>query len=135
MHAWDLTITAPSRPGTLATIGEEFGKAGVNIEGMCAFEHKGQGFLHLVVTDRDGARKVVEKFNKVGFEVDGEREVIVEHIDNRPGALGEHCRRIAEQDVNLTTAYMATDTRLVLGADDLTRLEQAWRVAAGAARS
>lgn len=127
MHAWDLTIIAPSRPGTLATIGEEFGKADVNIEGMCVFEHKGQGFLHLLVTDRDAARRVVESFNKVGFEVEDEREVLVEDVDNTPGVLGEHCRRLADQDINLTTAYLAADNRLVLGAADLSQLERAWR--------
>jgi hypothetical protein len=32
----DLTITLEDRPGRLADLGEATGKAGVNIEGMCA---------------------------------------------------------------------------------------------------
>ena len=32
----DLTVSLEDRPGTLADLGEALGKAGINIEGMCA---------------------------------------------------------------------------------------------------
>jgi hypothetical protein len=78
----------PHRPGTVATLGEAFGKAGVNIEGICGFDHEGTGIFHVLVTDRDAARRVVETFNKVGLEVRAEREVLAERVENRPGVLG-----------------------------------------------
>ena len=135
MRAWDFTLIVPHRSGTVATLGEEFGKAGINIEGICGFEHDGKGIFHVLVTDREGTRRVVEKFGNVGFEVTDESEVLVERIENRPGVLGEYTRRIADQDINLTTVYMATDTRLVLGAADVMQLEKAWQKAMAGARN
>jgi len=61
--------------------------------------------------------------------------VIVERIDNQPGALGKITRRLADAGINLTTVYVATDTRLVLGCENMTALESAWKdVAAVASR-
>jgi len=56
--------------------------------------------------------------------------VIVERVENQPGALGKVTRRLADAGVNLTTAYLATDTRLVLGSANLAALESAWKAVA-----
>ena len=53
--------------------------------------------------------------------------MIVEHIENRPGTLGNVARRLADAGINLTTVYLATDTRLVLGCENISSLETAWR--------
>jgi hypothetical protein len=45
--------------------------------------------------------------------------VLVLSIEDRPGALGEIARRLGEARVNLTMVYLATNTRLVLAADNL----------------
>ena len=39
--ATDLRVEADNRPGQLATISEDLGKVGVNIEGFCATTHDG----------------------------------------------------------------------------------------------
>ena len=54
-----------------------------------------------------------------------ETEVIVERVENHPGALGKVTRRLADAGINLTTVYLATDTRLVLGCENLSALESA----------
>jgi hypothetical protein len=36
-------------------------------------------------------------------------------------------RRLADAGINLTTVYLATDTRLVLGCESLSALEMAWK--------
>jgi hypothetical protein len=51
--------------------------------------------------------------------------VIVLTVEDRPGALGEVARKLGNADVNLTTAYLATSTRLVLAADDLAAAKSA----------
>ena len=62
-------------------------------------------------------------------------EVIVESIENHPGTLGKVTRRLADAGINLTVVYLATDTRLVLGSDDISALENAWKgIAAVASR-
>lgn len=114
--ATDLTIALEDRPGILADLGEAFGGADVNIEGFCGYTSQGKGILHLLVDDAPAARRALDG---AGFAVDDEREVLVVDIEDRPGALGVIARRIAGADVSLDLAYLATNTRLVLGAADL----------------
>jgi ACT domain len=47
-------------------------------------------------------------------------EVLVVSVDDdRPGVLGEVSRKLGESGINITLAYLATNTRLVFAADDL----------------
>jgi hypothetical protein len=112
----DLTVILEDRPGTLADMGEALGKAGINIEGVSGFPSEGKGVMHVLVEDAAAARRALEE---VGIEVGDEREVLVLEIEDRPGALGEVGRRIANAGVNIELVYLATNTRLVIGADDL----------------
>ncbi len=59
--------------------------------------------------------------------------MIVERVENHPGMLGKVTRRLADAGINLTTAYLATDTRLVLGCESLAALETAWKELAAVA--
>jgi hypothetical protein len=120
--ARDLTVILKDRPGTLADVGEALGKAGINIDGMCGFPCEGRGVLHVLVEDAAGARRALED---AGMEVSGEREVLVFEINDRPGAFGEVARKIANAGVNVDLGYLATRTRLVIGADDLEKAQAA----------
>jgi hypothetical protein len=120
--AKNLTITLEDRPGILAELGEALGAAGVNIEGFCGYAGEERGTLHLLVEDGAAARRALEG---AGIDVQDEREVLVLDIEDRPGALGVIARRVAGADVSLDLGYLATDTRLVLGADDLEALRRA----------
>jgi hypothetical protein len=51
--------------------------------------------------------------------------VIVLKVADRPGALGEVARKLGNAGINLTTAYLATNTRLVLAADNLAEAKSA----------
>jgi hypothetical protein len=115
----NLTITLEDRPGILAELGEALGGAGINIEGFCGYTSDGRGIVHLLVDDAAAARAALEG---TGITVDGEREVLVVDIEDRAGALGVIARRISSSGVSLNLAYLATNTRLVLGADDLEQL-------------
>jgi len=118
----DLTVILEDRPGTLADMGEALGKAGINIEGACGFPSEGKGVGHILVEDAAAARRALEA---VGIEVGDEREVLVLEIEDRPGALGEVGRRIANAGANIDLVYLATNTRLVIGADDLDKARAA----------
>jgi hypothetical protein len=48
-----------------------------------------------------------------------EQEVLVVPVNDRPGILGDVARKLADGGINVTLAYVATDTRLVFAADDL----------------
>ncbi|MHB8590133.1 MAG: hypothetical protein ACYDA0_15015 [Candidatus Dormibacteraceae bacterium] len=58
---------------------------------------------------------------EAGFRVTGEQDVIVRKVVNRPGQGGRVLRALADTDVNVEFAYMATGTRLVVGVNDLSR--------------
>jgi hypothetical protein len=114
--AKNLTIELEDKPGSLAELAEALGGAGVNIEGFCGYASGGTGIVHLLVDDAAAARRALEG---PGIEVRDERDVVVVEIEDRPGALGVLARRISNAGVSLNLAYLGTDTRLVLGADDL----------------
>ena len=130
MHAYDFTIVIPHSKGSLATLAEELGRERINIEGLCAVEQNGNVIFHLLTTDKDATVRVI---NKVGYKVARETEVIMERIENQPGALGKVTRRLADAGINLTTVYVATDTSLVLGSENISALETAWKDLAAAA--
>jgi len=113
--AKDLTVILEDRPGTLADMGEALGKAGINIEGCCGFRSEGKGVIHILVEDVAAARKQLQK---AGLVVRGEREVLVLEVEDRPGIFGNVTRRIAKAGVNIDLIYLATNTRLVIGADN-----------------
>lgn len=118
----DLTVILKDRPGTLADVGEALGKAGINIDGWCGFPCQGKGILHILVEDGVAARRAVEE---TGLEVRGERQVLVLKVEDRPGAVGEVTRRIANAGVNIDLTYLATNSQLVIGADDLEKASAA----------
>ena len=115
--ATDLTLYLDDQPGELARVGDVLGRAGANIAGLCALTTGGgQSEVHILVAD---ATPAFEALQGAGISIASEQEVIVLSIEDRPGALGEVAQRLAAAKVNLTTAYLATNTRLVLAADDL----------------
>lgn len=118
--ATDLAVTVEDKPGELANLGEATGRAGINIDGMCCFSSGGRFVVHLLVDDAAGTRRAVEDAGYTSIE---ERDVVVVGLEDRPGALGETARRIAAAGVNIELAYLATNTRLVVGAADLDKVQ------------
>ncbi|MGH3967063.1 MAG: ACT domain-containing protein [Mycobacterium sp.] len=115
--ATDLTLYLDDDPGELARVGDVLGKAGVNIAGLCAVTSGGgQAKVHILVQD---ATLAFEALAGAGIEIAEEQEVIVLDVEDRPGALGEVVHKLGAAQVNLETVYLATNTRLVLAADNL----------------
>lgn len=132
MRAYDFTIVVPQTKGSLANLAEELGREKINIEGLCGVEQNGTSMVHLLTTDKAATTLAI---TKVGYKVVRETEVIVERVENHPGALGKVTRRLADAGISLTTVYLATDTRLVLGCENISSLENAWKdIAAVASR-
>ncbi len=114
--ATDLKVTPDDRPGVLAAVGEALAGAGVNIDGFCAVTGGGTGEIHVLVEDPAAARAALAG---AGFEVGAEQEVLVVPAQDQPGALGALTRKLAAAGVNISLAYVAAGTRIVIGADDL----------------
>ena len=123
----DLTLELDDRPGTLATIGEVLGRAGVSIEGGGAWVMAGRGVAHFLFADAGAARGALEA---AGIRVLQERGVVVQRLkQDQPGQLGGLCRRMAEAGVNIEVLYSDHAQRLILVVDDETtarRVAEAW---------
>jgi hypothetical protein len=117
--ARDLTVRlTEDRPGQLAGLVQALSKSGVNIEGIAEIE----GAVHVLARDPSGARSALRSG---GYTIDGELEVIVLPMPDRPGELAMILRRLADAGVNVRFTYLATGTRVVIGADDVTQARKA----------
>ena len=76
----------------------------------------------------DDATAAFEALQGAGIRIATEQEVLVLEIEDRPGALGEIAHGLGEARVNLTLVYLATNTRLVLAADNLADAKAADRL-------
>ena len=120
--ATDLAVTVEDKPGALAGMGEAIGAAGINIGGVCGAATPGASVVHLLVDDAGAAR---EALAGAGFTSVEEREVAVVDVEDRPGVLGEVARKLADAGVNIELVYLASGTRLVIGAADLDQVRSA----------
>jgi hypothetical protein len=113
----DLTVIMDDQPGKLADLGEATGKAGINIAGFCAMVGDGKGFIHILVDDTAAAREALEE---AGISVADEREAVVVDLHDKPGAMGEIARDLADAGVNIDVAYtIFTGVRLVILTEDV----------------
>lgn len=125
MH--DLTIALQNQPGSLATMGEALGRAGISIEGGGAFVVAGRGIAHFLVADGTAARQAL---TAAGVQVEAVREVIIQRLDQAlPGQLGALSRRLADASVNIEVLYSDHANRLIVVVDDLAKgraVSEAW---------
>lgn len=112
----DFVFIPDDQPGVLARLGEAAGKAGINIEGLSALTGEGKGIVHVLVPDAEAA---LVALSEAGLDVRAARDVLVVDIEDRPGAMGETCRKLADANVSIEQAYLATGSRLVFAVDDI----------------
>lgn len=114
----NLTVRLPAdRPGELAAVVQALSRAGVNIEGLAEVE----GVVHVLARDPNAARTALRSG---GYTIDGEVEVLVLPMPDRPGELSMIMQRLADASVNVRFVYLATETRVVIGVDDITQARQ-----------
>jgi hypothetical protein len=119
----DLTVIMEDQPGKLADLGEATGRAGINIAGLCAVVGDGKGFIHILVEDESAARAALEE---AGISVADEREAVIVDLHDKPGAMGEIARDLAEAGVNIDVAYtIFTGVRLVILTEDVEAAREA----------
>ncbi len=115
----DLTIQlVADRPRHLANVAETLSRSRVNIEGLTEVD----GLVHVLARDPSSARSALRAG---GCTTEAELEVLVRPVPDRPGELSMLMQRLAEAGVNLRFVYVATETRVVVGMDDITRARAA----------
>jgi hypothetical protein len=115
----DLTVILEHRPGELARLGEVTGEAGVSVRGLAAFTGDGRGVVHVLV-DGEAVGRCRATLGRAGIGIADEREVLVVDVEDRPMALGELTRQLADANVNVDLAYTAFGgVKIVIATDDL----------------
>jgi hypothetical protein len=122
----DLVIHVVNEPGALARVAAAISDAGVNLAAATFVGSGETADLHVLVKHAEATRRVLEP---AGLSVMDEREVVVVDAEDRPGVLADLARRVADAGVNLNLVYVATGTRIVFGAEDITALRAALGVA------
>jgi hypothetical protein len=116
--ARDLAVKlGEDKPGALAGLVQALSRSGVNIEGLAEIN----GVVHVLARDPSAARSALRAG---GYEIEGEYEVLLLPMPDRPGELSMILRRLADAGVNLRFAYIATETRMVIGAENITQARQ-----------
>jgi hypothetical protein len=115
---FDITVRLEEQPGTLASLGEALGAAGVNIDGICGVPCEGKILLHLLVQDLDLARQVLMDS---GYDIENERTVLLVDVIDRPGELGGIARRLADDGINIDLLYLTAGMDLVIGVEPIDR--------------
>jgi hypothetical protein len=112
----DLQVTLDKdRPGTLAKATTAIATAGINIEGFCEID----GQFHVVTSDPTGTKRALES---AGYKV-RETDVVVFPAEDRPGFLAEVLKRITDDEINVSVAYTLANTRIAIGADQVSKLK------------
>src|SRR3989442_2841413 len=107
----DLTLRLKAdRPGELARVTQTLSSAGVNIEGIAEIE----GVVHVLARDPSAARSALRAG---GYTIEGELEVLLLPMTDRPGELSMIMQRLADAPVNLRFVYPPARHRAVLCAD------------------
>jgi hypothetical protein len=120
--AFDLVIDIENSPGALADVATAISDAGVNIAAATCVGPGDRAELHILVPHAEAVKHALA-ISHVG--VSREREVVVVDVEDRPGVLADLARKVARAGVNLDLVYIATQNRIVFGADDVAALRSA----------
>ena len=121
--AMDLVIEVDNRPGMLARVAAAISDAGVNLAAATCVGPGDRAELHILVPHAEAARHALAITHQA--VISREREVVVVDVVDRPGALADLARQVAEAGIDLDLVYVATHNRVVFGSKDLDGLKAA----------
>ena len=76
----------------------------------------------MLTKDPTATRRALES---AGFKVETEQPVLVADVEDKPGAGADIFRRIADANVNVNLFYLATNNRIVVGAENIQKATEA----------
>ncbi len=120
--ATDIVIELRNEPGALATVATAISDAGVNLAAATCLGHGSTTELHILVPHGEPVRRALAITNTA---ITHEREVMVVQAQDRPGELATIASKVSAAGVNIDLIYVATGSRVVLGAPDPSELRTA----------
>lgn len=116
--AKELVASLPARIGLLAEVAAAVRAQGVNIKAVSAYERAGEGKFLLVTDDNAKASVALEGMGAKPRE----KTVVMVEMEDRPGALEEACKTLADAGINIEYVYGAAGlvgkARLVFSTSD-----------------
>ncbi|MCX7826655.1 MAG: ACT domain-containing protein [Verrucomicrobiae bacterium] len=109
--AKQLAIFLANKPGTLADVCETLAKAGVNIFALSISDTVDHAVVRLVCSDPRLALNIFEERGTLVVDQD----VLMIEAGNKPGALAQIARRMANHKVNIEYAYCASGPKAKTG--------------------
>lgn len=101
MTAYQLTIPAENKPGTLSRITSILSQNKINMRAITITSFGDNGFFHLIVDDPKKARDSL-KAQGINVEL---KEVIAVLIDDKPGSLDKLIQLLYQKNINVENAY------------------------------
>ena len=102
--ATQLALFLENTPGTLAAVCDELAKASINILALTVSDTVDHSVVRMIVSDTDRALNIFEEHGTLVVE----NEVLLIEIDNQPGSLSKISHELAEAEINIEYAYLAT---------------------------
>ncbi len=111
----EFTVMLPNTPGALARLGAVLGDARVNIEAIQGTVREKRAVVQIVPSEPERAARALEEAG-IAYT---RREVLVVHVLDEPGMLGDVALVMATAGINIDSVYATTRGHIVLGVDDL----------------
>jgi hypothetical protein len=102
--ATQLAVFLANRPGALARVCEALAKAGVNIHALATSDTVDHTVVRMVVSDPTKALMLLGEAGVLAIET----EVLTIETASQPGVLAKIAERLAEAEVNIEYAYLAS---------------------------
>jgi hypothetical protein len=101
----EFTIRLEDRPGSFGKCCQAIAERGVNILAFEAYNHEGQGLVHMVVDNPSAAKNALDT-HRFDYKED---EIVYAKLPHRPGELGRAATKLGEGNVNINHTYCGTE--------------------------
>jgi hypothetical protein len=109
--AHQLSLFLANKPGTLAEVCEELARQKINIYALTIADSVDHAVVRMVVSD---TTKAVAIFEERGVLVVDCKVLMIEN-SNKPGSLARIASRLAQGNINIEYAYLATSAKAKIG--------------------
>ena len=102
-----VSVFVENKPGTLVSITDAIGAAGVDIRAMSIADTQDFGILRLIVSDNEKTKQAVQSIGCIVSIT----EVVAVAVSDRPGALNDVMHVLSENGVNIEYMYAFLTSR------------------------
>ncbi len=99
----ELIVSIANKVGVLADISKIIAHEGINILAINGYAiTKDKAIIRFVSEDNSGALRILKK---IGYGSISEGEVLIVHLENRPGSLRELAGKLANAKIDINSLY------------------------------